>query len=387
MPGGGMLSEPMRVMFVYWGRRGALSRFTHEVGRAALTMPNVRATISVSRQNQGFARYEEFGKALFPIDTFSSPLGAITQAWRIPLIRMRLTAHLIEHRTQAVIDLMPHIWGPLVVPAIKAAGIRYVPIVHDADMHPGDHRSNWARQLLDRSIDQANVILTLSQAVAGRLEAQGKVSHAKVFTLHHPDLDYGAASRHEPPHPGEPLRLLFLGRILPYKGLPLLLDAVDLLRDQGHRVELGVYGQGELGACAARLADMRAEVVNRWITDAEITAILPRFHAMVLSHTEASQSGVAATAFGAGLPVVATPVGGLIEQVQDGLTGTLAFRADAQALAEAIQRLLLDPTLYSTICHHLIASKNERSMTRFVEDCISHAFYAREPTSGMPARF
>jgi hypothetical protein len=184
-----MLQEPARVMFLYWGRRGALSRFAHATARAALAMPQVSATISVSRQNESFACYPEFGSALLPIDTYASSLGAITQAWRVPLIRRRLVEHVTQHRTQLVIDLLPHVWGPLVVPAIKRSGVRYVPIIHDADVHPGDHLSRLAMRQLDRSIAQADVVLTLSAAVARRLEGQGKVQASKIFSLFLPDLD------------------------------------------------------------------------------------------------------------------------------------------------------------------------------------------------------
>jgi glycosyltransferase involved in cell wall biosynthesis len=154
------------------------------------------------------------------------------------------------------------------------------------------------------------------------------------------------------------------------------LDALDLLADDGIAVELGVFGEGPLGPNAERLKRLGAEVVNRWLTGRELATILSRFHAVVLSHTEASQSGIAAAAFGAGLPVIATPVGGLMEQIIDGQTGVLALRADAPNLAEAIKRLMLDPTLYRAIRHNIAATRENRSMAHFVKDCASHALYA-----------
>ena len=47
----------------------------------------------------------------------------------------------------------------------------------------------------------------------------------------------------------------------------------------------------------------------------------------------------------AGLPVVATSVGGVPELVEDGVTGFLVPRSDPEALAEALQRLIDDPEL------------------------------------------
>jgi glycosyltransferase involved in cell wall biosynthesis len=217
--------------------------------------------------------------------------------------------------------------------------------------------------------------VTLSGAVADHLLAQGQVPQDKICTLFHPDLDFGGRHVLEPPRPGEPLRLFFFGRIMPYKGLPLFLDMVDQLREDGIAVQVGVFGEGSLGPSARRLTAMGAEVINRWLTEAEIGALLPRFHALVLSYIEASQSGVAAAAFGAGLPVIATPVGGIIEQIQDGINGVLALRADALALADAAKRLLLDPQLYRAICSNLAATKDDRSVARFVEDIVWHALY------------
>jgi glycosyltransferase involved in cell wall biosynthesis len=377
----GNVSGPTRVLFLYWGRRG-LSRFALELARAALADERLDATISVSRQNESFPAFAEFRHRLLPVDTFQSNVGALTQAWRVPLLQRSLADYCLGHRIQAVIELMPHVWSSLVLPSIKRGGARYATIVHDAETHPGDYRSYSIQGLIDRSIAQADVVLTLSKAVAGRLIVIGRAPRSKVFTLFHPDLDFGGSVRNELPRPGEPLRLAFLGRIMPYKGLPLFVDTIELLRRDGMEVEAGVFGEGALGHNADRLKALGAEVVNRWLTETEISDALSRYHALVLSHIEASQSGVAAAAFGAGLPVVATPVGGLIEQVFDGINGVMATSADSYSLADAVKRLAADPQLYGAMSRYLRETKAERSMTRFIEDCVSHALYARLPEEG-----
>src|SRR5579864_4230928 len=99
---------------------------------------------------------------------------------------------------------------------------------------------------------------------------------------------------------------------------------------------------------------------------------------MVLSHTEASQSGIAATAFGAGLPVIATPVGGLVDQIAAEGAGGLATGVDAPALADAVRGLLLDRELYSEVCQRIAASRDRRSMARFVSESVSNAVGSRK---------
>ena len=74
-----MVGEPARVMFLYWGRRGALSQFALEVGRAAVGDERLSATVSFSRQNESFESCRDFGPALFPVDTFQTNAGAVLQ--------------------------------------------------------------------------------------------------------------------------------------------------------------------------------------------------------------------------------------------------------------------------------------------------------------------
>ena len=67
---------------------------------------------------------------------------------------------------------------------------------------------------------------------------------------------------------------------------------------------------------------------------------------MVLPYREASQSGVMALAEAAGVPVVGTPTGALVEQIVPGVNGLIADAVDGKALAYAIGRFLDDPGLY-----------------------------------------
>jgi glycosyltransferase involved in cell wall biosynthesis len=355
-------------MFQYWGRRGAVQQLTLEVARAALAEPEIATTISVSRQSELFDTFKELGSALVAFHTFSSNLGALSSSWRIPATRRRLYDELAERRIEAVIDLLPHVWSPFVTAVIKRAGALYVPIVHDATAHPGD-RTGWVNWLIRRSTADADLVITLSEAVTKELLSAGRVKPRKLRTLFLPDLSYGPAQPGRDPEVAAPKRLLFLGRLMKYKGLSLLLDALEILRDQNVQVSLGVFGEGNIDEELPRLNLFGAEVVNRWLSSEEIADVLGRFDAVVLPYLEASQSGVAAAAFGAGLPVIATPVGGLTEQVTDGHNGVLAQSCSAAGLADAMRRLLLDREFYCRLRSNITADREDRSMRRFVRSC------------------
>ena len=139
------------------------------------------------------------------------------------------------------------------------------------------------------------------------------------------------------PRGARPLRLLFFGRIVKYKGLGHLLQAQRMLRERGVAVEIIVAGSGSLEPVAELLEGLQGvEVHNRWLSNQEVASFMAGTDAVVLPYVEASQSGVAATAFAAGRPVIATPIGGLTEQVVHRTTGLLAKDMSVEALADAI---------------------------------------------------
>ena len=146
----------------------------------------------------------------------------------------------------------------------------------------------------------------------------------------------------------------------------IFLDAVDALRARGTRVEVGVFGEGSLGADADRLRHPDCEVVNRWLSEEEIAQALARYQVVVASHIEASQSGVVAAAFGALRPVVVTPVGALSEQVIDGVTGAVASDIEGKAVADAILRLTGDPARYQRIVGNIQEMGSQRSVEAFI---------------------
>jgi glycosyltransferase involved in cell wall biosynthesis len=101
-----------------------------------------------------------------------------------------------------------------------------------------------------------------------------------------------------------------------------------------------VVGSGPESAELARLRAMPGvSVENRWVPEGELGALLGWADALVLSHREASQSGVAAAAIAAGRWVVATRVGGLAEQVEGQATSVLC-EPDPESLAAAIGGLV-----------------------------------------------
>lgn len=349
--------------FMYLGRFGALGQFSVELADAVRAeAPN--AVFIVSAQSGLAERVAARGVRVCTVPTFERPDPASLALGYIAA-RRALKAHLQTYRPRRLVNLMPHVFSPLLVPAIRRQGTTFATIVHDAVPHPGDRTARVTRWLL-REARQADTAVTLSNAVATALVRQNLAEKERVHVLFHPDLNYASALCMRVPRGDGPLRLLFLGRIMAYKGLDLLAGAVAHLKAAGIPVRLGVAGSGTIPpALQAQLRALDAEVINRWIADEEISPLLARYDAVACSHREASQSGVASTAFGHGLPVVAMPVGGIVEQVIDGETGILAQGVSAQELADAIARLATSPGLTEEMSAKIFAGAPGRSMARF----------------------
>lgn len=220
---------------------------------------------------------------------------------------------------------------------------RLVVTLHDPRPHAGEAsaRKLLANWMLRR---EARRIFVYGKILRQHLIEQG-VSAEKIEVVPHGSFAEFAGSPDTSPDP-QPTGLFF-GRILPYKGLEVLLRAAPLIRRQVQRFRLLIAGDGDLAPYEHLLATERAtghlELHNRFIPDSELPTLLARSTVVLLPYLEATQSGVIPLAYGAQRPVVATAVGAIPEIIEDGRTGLLVPPNDALALAEATARVLLDP--------------------------------------------
>ena len=352
-----------RTVFVYWSRRGGLSWAALELAELLTKRPELNAQLCVSDHNELANEFSRFAPQVKFFKTFSGWLGAFAGLPRLLAQARHFAAEWKADNVCSVVVLMPHVWTPILGYFVRKAGIRYAVIVHDADPHIGDI-SAMLNSWIHSDVRRADLVYTLSQSVAGKLAAQWRVPANRIITLFHPLITYSGP---QPARPHSPLRALFLGRILAYKGLQLLVGAVEKLRAEGTPVELGVVGEGKLGDLRQRLDTLGAELVNGWIEHARIAEIQSRYDLIVLPYIEASQSGVIMNAFGAGMPAIVTPVGGLAEQVEDHVTGLVAESPSTDAIANCIRELARDNTLYKKLASNIAERRHNFSVETFAE--------------------
>jgi glycosyltransferase involved in cell wall biosynthesis len=154
-----------------------------------------------------------------------------------------------------------------------------------------------------------------------------------------------------------------LARLSPPKGIDTMIEAAKIVIASYPSVRFVIAGTGPLETDLSRkVRDLRLEPYVRmpgFVDD--VPGFLAGLDLYVLpSDTEGTPLALI-EAMAAGLPVVATRVGGVPEVVIDGVTGLLVPPRQPKALAQAIVRLLVDPDLAKSMG----ASGRERAETVF----------------------
>ena len=328
----------VRVLVWQWGRRGAGPRVAIEMAAGLDALPDCDAMLCLSTSAEILGRQAVPGALLVP--TYRNLFGYVARLLGAPFRRRALARRVAALRPDVAICAMP---GPLdleMAAALRRLGIPFLVVVHDADRHPGD--GSPAQMLLQRRlIFRSDGLVALTRHVADRLAQQGLLAGRTLLMASLPPFVFGPP----PPPPlshGGALRLLCFGRLLPYKGLDLLADA---LGEPGlsDRLSVRVVGQGPGSPELSRLAATPGvRVENRWVPEGELSGLIAWADAVILPYREASQSGVAAAAIAARRWVVATRVGGLVEQFR-GQAGAILCDPDPRELRRAIETLLADP--------------------------------------------
>ncbi|MBP6688253.1 MAG: glycosyltransferase, partial [Lacibacter sp.] len=182
--------------------------------------------------------------------------------------------------------------------------------------------------------------------------------YRNVLTLNHVPADKMLVIKQGLPHtaeiisspalPASPLRLIFIGRISQFKGVHLLLKALEGI-DQ-NKVSLDIYGPANEDEYAADCVQQAALMPNvNWkgiIKKEAVLTVLQEYHALCLPSTFSEMSPlVIQEAFAAGVPVIASNVYGNAEQIKDGVNGLLFRFNDALSLREQILQCITQPQL------------------------------------------
>lgn len=197
----------------------------------------------------------------------------------------------------------------------------------------------WAAKYTDRIVTNADVIAEdyLDRGIGSRSQ------YATIYSG--VELDAFRDASPATDLPGNRPRVVMVGRLADGKGFDVMLDAAESVCDGD--VSVCLVGDGPL---YDQLSD---QIVERDLSDSvfltgyrdDVPRILAASDVLVLPSFREGTPRVITEAMASGLPVVATDIAGVPEQVEDAESGYLIPTGDADVLADRLNELLSDPEL------------------------------------------
>ncbi len=148
-------------------------------------------------------------------------------------------------------------------------------------------------------------------------------------------------------HSGEKL-ILFVGRLVPQKGVEHLIRAIPLILEKHPEAKFIIVGEGwmkdRLEALARSILMNHQKIMfTGFIPDNEVIALMASADALVIPSIYEPFGIVALEGMAVGVPVVASQVGGLAEVVEHDKTGVLVYPENPESIAWGVNYVLSNP--------------------------------------------
>lgn len=175
-----------------------------------------------------------------------------------------------------------------------------------------------------------------------RAGLEARVGTESQYHVIHNGIDADAFDRPRRVVPG---RILVVGRLAPQKRPDVAVRALARLRERHPQAQLDLVAHGPLEGETTALIDQLAlrDHVRLLTKDADVPGLLAEAACFLLTSDYEGFPYTVLEAMAAGVPVVATRVGGVPEQVADGETGLLFEPGDPEGATAAIEQLLTEP--------------------------------------------
>ncbi len=166
--------------------------------------------------------------------------------------------------------------------------------------------------------------------------------------------------------------ILFFGFIRDYKGLDLLIQAMNVLDDTYQLLIAGeVYGSFDKyqELIDNSVAKNRIALYNKYIGDDDVAVYFSASDVCVLPYKSATQSGITSISNHYNLPIIATNVGGLKETIHHNQTGLIVEQPQSELIASTIQHYF-DNDYKSEFSKNIEIEKAENSWENFASKII-----------------
>ncbi|WP_026939960.1 glycosyltransferase [Humibacter albus] len=377
----------------------------------ALAAQGHDVTVYTRRDAAALPHRVAFGAGVEVVNVDAGPAMRVPKDELLPYIPQLADGIADDWARRGVPDVVhSHFWmsGLAALGAVESMPLAHVPTVHTFHalgvvkrrFQGAADTSPIARQWLEPHVgSRVAAIVATSQDEVRELSDQG-IAEGKVHVVPCGVDPAAFSARGGSAARSARYRLLSVGRLVPRKGVDIVIDALARLDRDGMDAELVVLGSSGGAAETAgalddpeisRLADSAAAagVADRVRFTGQIDqAALPRWYrsadAVVCTPWYEPFGIVPLEAMACGVPVVAAAVGGLQDTVVDGVTGLLVPPFDADATAAALTKVLTDTALSAELSRAGRARVRENyTWTRVARD--TARVYEQLVDAGAPA--
>jgi len=214
-----------------------------------------------------------------------------------------------DNGISSMIIPMAHPWDLYLEKRLLARKTKIIRIIHDSKKHPGDFfPSN--RQI--RQLCQSETIVTLSNYTSREIE---RISSSRIVTSIHPFLPYINVETASIVREEKPDYDLIIGRLKRYQNVYSVAKWWTRLPPIT-RQNRYLLVAGDLGIrLRILLKVMGVQICTGWLSEGHFVDLVSNANRILCLYNEASQSGVVSIAQQFGVPVLATDVGALPEQI------------------------------------------------------------------------
>lgn len=315
--------------------------YSGQLARALAQHPELTVGALIHREQDPAAFPDPIAR--FAIDAPTGLRGQAGRALRQPIELARLGRAVRRFRPDIIHSIFFHPWFALLAPLLRRP---FGVTLHDVTTHPGEEGlvtslARWG------ALRHGDFFFVHGETLLAEARALLPARRADLFSVAHGH--FNALCPAPRPAPEAPV-FLFFGRLLPYKGLGLALEAFSGLAASGARLIVAGAGRiSEAEAEAIEALGSSVELIHRRVSDDELEALMGRSLAVLVPYLHASGSGVVATAAAFARGVIASRLGGLIDMVAADETGVLFEAGSAEGLRQAMAGAIADPKRFRAL--------------------------------------
>lgn len=242
---------------------------------------------------------------------------------------------------------LPAVDGPLLAAFRRVAPL--VLTVHDTNPFNGDPSAKLQASGMTRTFAAFGRLILHTRQGALRLVAQGVDARRVAVVAHGPLPVHGTIREREEDPMHDPPSFVLFGKLKPYKGADVLVDAFGRLPPPLRaRARVRIVGKPymDLAPLHAQVAQLglgdQVTIEPRFVSDSEIPDVFGPGSVAVFPYREIEASGVLSQALSLGRPVIASRLGNMAETLVDGAHGHLVPPDDPAALSAAMAHMIGD---------------------------------------------